>query len=117
MLNKIIKKVQSLNGGLDFMEGKDKSDIVLGETYLINEFGFLNGDNGEYAVFTVKGDDEHFYFGASILTDKLKTLETMLNEEEMAELLSNGLEVEFEERKSEKSKRKYIACEFFPSHQ
>lgn len=115
MLNSIIAKVQSLNNGLDFMEGRDKSDIVLGETYHINDFGFLTGENGEYVVFTVKNDDNHFFFGASILTQKMKDLEAMLSGDEMEELLTSGLEVVFGERKSEKSKRKYITCEFFPS--
>lgn len=111
----LISKVQKLNGGLPFMEGKEKGEIIMGTLYLINDFGFLNGNDGEYVVFTVKGNDSHFFFGGSVLTEKMKELENILTEDEIAQILNEGLEVIFEQKKAEKTKRNYVACEFFPN--
>lgn len=94
---------------IDFMEGcerADLADLCTGEKYHIEEFAFLSGENGEYAVFTVKENENIFYFGNSVVSDVLKQVE-MDNMSE--ELRSVG--VVFEKVVSKK-KREYIAIRF-----
>lgn len=113
MLTNVLEKAKKvLCNGLDFMEGREKQDIELGKHYFINEFGFLSSSDGEYVVFTSKDDSENFYFGGQVLTQKLKELEELLEDREMNELKEHGIEVVFSEKKSEKNRRKYTACEF-----
>lgn len=101
--------------GLAFMEGREKGILPLDKEVVINEFGFLNGDEGEYAVFTLKGVDKEFYYGSSVVTDVLKQVEEVLNGdgESQTEFLEHGLPVQFTQRMS-KAKRKYTAIKLYP---
>lgn len=113
MLSNVLEKAKkALCNGIDFMEGREKQDIELGKHYIITDFGFLSSSDGEYVVFIDKNDTENFYFGGQVLTQKMKELEELLSEREMLELKDHGIEVVFSEKKSEKSRRKYTACEF-----
>lgn len=94
---------------IDFMDGRDRAelaDLCTGEKYHIEEFAFLNGENGEYAVFIVKENENLFYFGNSVVSDVLKQVET----DNMVEELRN-VGVVFEKVVSKK-KRAYIAIRF-----
>ena len=66
----------------------------------------MNGENGEYAVFTLKENKNLFYFGNSVVSEVLKQVET----DNMVEELRN-VGVVFEKVVSKK-KRKYIAIRF-----
>lgn len=96
------------NGGIPFMEGRDKGNIfdILGETLHIVDFGFINGDNGEYAVFLTREHDDVFYFGNAVITDMLKEIQRDGMESELSEQ-----EITFENRTSKKG-REYIAFRF-----
>lgn len=94
---------------IDFMDGRERADLAdlcTGEKYHIEEFAFLSGENGEYVVFTVKENENIFYFGNTVVSDVLKQVE-MDNMSE--ELRSVG--VVFEKVISKK-KREYIAIRF-----
>lgn len=95
-------------GGIPFMEGRDKGDMhdILDEKLHIIDFGFINGDNGEYAVIQVAEYDRMFYFANTVITDMLKEVQA----DGMKEELKNQAIV-FEERTSKRG-RDYIAFSF-----
>lgn len=98
---------------LPFMDGCDKGDTkeLLGTVNTINEYGFLPNENGEaYAVFTVKEHPKRFYFGGTVLTDRLEQLEAEGYHEA---IVAEGLPILMTEKKS-KNNRGYINVEFFP---
>lgn len=97
---------------LPFMEGREKGETkeLIGTVNTITEYGFLNNDDGVYAVFIVKERPSKFYFGGSVLTDQL----TKLTEEGyFEEILTEGLPMLMTEKKS-KNNRAYTAVEFYP---
>jgi hypothetical protein len=94
---------------IDFMDGRDRIDLstlCTGEAFHIDEFAFLSGENGDYAVFIVKEVKDHFLFGNSVVTDVLKQIETDGMEAELKEV-----GVVFEKVTSKKN-RDYIAMRF-----
>lgn len=102
---------------LPFMEGREKGEITLGKIYNIIDYGYMNNEDGEYAVFITKEEPKLFFFGASVVTDNLKTIDNALTQEQLKELLSeNGIEVVFTKKKS-KNKREYTVADFFPSEE
>lgn len=98
---------------LPFMEGRDKGETreLLGQVTTIEEYGFLPDKDGElYAVFTVRERKGKFYFGGTVLTDRLAQLEAegyhdAINEE--------GLPMLMTEKKSKKG-RNFTNVEFYP---
>lgn len=106
------EKVKELIFTLPLMEGKEKGDIddLMDKVVTINGYGFLQGDTGNYAVFTVKEDDENFYFGGMVITDALEELE---GDGYRSEILQDGLPIRLSKKMS-KNKRNYTSCEFYP---
>lgn len=104
--DRLMKELAS-NEGIPFMEGREKADYKLDTEYEINDFGFIKDQSGKYAVFSVKGDDTHFYFGGQVLTEGLQTIEEQCSEDELAELLKEGIKVKFGKATSKSNKRKY----------
>ena len=103
-------KAADLKSGksIKFMEGKEKGETLelLDKEYVtLRDFDFINGNEGEYAVFIIDEIPDNFFFGGTVLTRWLKTL----SEEEKAELQADGFKVTFSERKSKETKRKYIS--------
>lgn len=98
---------------LPFMEGRTKGDTkeLLGQDSTIREYGFLPNEAGEvYAVFIVDERSDKFYFGGTVITDRLVKLE----EEGYHEaIVAEGLPVRMAEKKS-KNNRNFINVEFFP---
>lgn len=113
-VSEILKKVKAeLSAGLPFMEGRENGTIVCGYEFTITEFGFLTDNENErpYVSFLVKEDDEHFFFGGSVITEKLQTIKNLLTEEELTELLNEGLKVTFVKKKSKDKNREYTDME------
>ena len=100
--------------GLPFMEGKEKAELSMGEILNIDNYGYLEGEQGEFVVFTTKEYKDKFFFGSTVLTSKMKELDEVFKDDEMAKLLENGIEVVFEEKRS-RNKRDYKNVTFFPS--
>lgn len=99
---------------LPFMEGKDKGETneLLGTVNTITEYGFLPNEQGEvYAVFTVKERPAKFYFGGTVLTDRLTQLEAEGYHDAIVE---EGLPTLMTEQKARKGGRTYVAVEFYP---
>lgn len=101
--------------GLPFMEGRTNGTLENGEIVTINQIGYLESEDGEYVVFTTKEDETKFYYGGSVVTEKIKELEKVLTVAEMQELLDNGIETLFEKKKSKSTKREFTTCTFFPN--
>ena len=98
---------------LPLMEGRDKGDAkeLLGQVSTITDYGFLDNEAGEaYAVFTVKERAGKFYFGGTVLTDRLFKLE---QEGYHEAVVAEGLPVLLVEKKS-KNNRSFVNVEFFP---
>lgn len=107
-------KAADLKSGksIKFMEGKEKGETLelLDKEYVtLRDFDFINGNEGEYAVFIIDEIPDNFFFGGQVLTKWLKTF----SEEEKAELQADGFKAKFSERKSKETKRKYISVEPF----
>ena len=114
-INDLIAKAKEVTAsGLPFMDGLEKADLGMGEVLNINNYGYMEGEDGEFVVITTKEYPKNFFFGSSVLTSKMKDLDKVFGEEEMSKLLENGIEVVFEKKKS-KNKREYTNVTFFPS--
>ena len=114
-IKSLISKAKEVTStGLPFMQGKEKEEISMGMIYNINEYGFLQGETGEdFVVFTTKEYNDKFFYGGSVVTQKIKDLEANLSHDEIAQLLEYGIEVLFIQKVS-KNKKKYTTCEFYP---
>ena len=104
--------------GIPFMEGrtlaKDFKDI-LGVVVKITDYGFINGDDGEYTVFIIEDNDNEFYASGKVLTQDLHTLEESIGVEEFKlAVKEEGLEVLFGRKKS-KNNREYTTVKLFPN--
>ena len=116
-IKSLIAKAKEITlSGLPFMEGREKGDMddLTDATVTIVDYGFMNDDGKEYACFICKEHEGLFFFGGSVLTDSLQKLDEMLTDNEIAELLDNGIPTHFEKKKS-KNKREYTKCTFFPN--
>lgn len=99
---------------LPLMEARDKGDTkeLLGQVTTITDYGFLPNENGEmYACFITKERAGKFYFGGTVLTDRLLKLESEGYHDAIVE---EGLPVLMTETRAKKSNRTYTNVEFFP---
>lgn len=97
---------------LPFMDGREKGDVkeLVGQDITITDYGFLSGDDGDYAVFITAQHAKKFFFGGQVLTDQLQQLEAEGYHEE---IVAEGLPTRMTEKKS-KNNRGYINVEFYP---
>lgn len=119
MINQnIIAQIKGITAsGLPFMEGLDKGETaeIMGHTVHVIEYGYMNGDDGEYVVFLIRENEEHFFFGSTVVTSAFKQLDATIQPEVLKEILELGLPIKLIERQS-KSKRKYIKVDFYPNN-
>lgn len=110
-MSKLMERLKmELANGLPFMDGREKGEVTLGETMTVTEYGFLNGEDGEFLVFITK-EHKEFFFGGSVLTQKFKDMEAIFNADEIKQLLEEGIKIVLTEKKSKKN-RNYISVEF-----
>ena len=105
----ILRQVKNqLEVTLPLLEGREKGSLVLNMEMTVKDWGYLTDHekNADYDDFIVKEDNNNFYFGGSVTTDKFKKIDLM-GEEVVTTLKSNGLPVTFEEKKSKSSGMKY----------
>ena len=64
------------NSGIEFMEGAEKKDIrdLVDMPIHIVDFGFIKGDNGEFAVLKIQESEGAFYFAPKVISDNLKEI-------------------------------------------
>jgi hypothetical protein len=107
----LIQKAKEITAsGLPLMEGKTKTDFSDGEVFTVKEYGYLEGENGD---FVVVADEKTFTYGGSVVTEAFKGLDEKLTGDEIEELLQEGIPMKISKKKS-KNGRKYTTCEFFP---
>ena len=108
------EKAMKMNSGkgIEFMQGKNKGEMIeiLNKACTIRDYDFISGDDGEYVVFIIDEIDDEFFFGGKVLTDDMK----QFTDEDHEEIKANGLPVLLTEQKSKKTKRPYVAVEFYP---
>lgn len=94
--------------GIPFMDGRDKGESadIVGKWLHIDDFGFIKGDNGEFAVVSFAEDAEHFYFMNSIITEMLQKV----NADSMRKYLGSQA-IRFDMKTSAKG-RDYMTYEF-----
>ena len=98
---------------LPFMEGREKGETkeLIGTINTIVDYGFLPNESGEfYAAFIVKERKDKFYFGGTVITDRLTQLHT---EGYYEAIKAEGLPVLMTEKKS-KNNRTFTNVVFFP---
>ena len=98
---------------LPFMEGREKGETkeLLGQVTTISDYGFLPNDKGEpYVSFIVKERSGKFYFGGTVLTDRMLQLEA---EGYHDAIIEEGLPMLMTEKRS-KNNRNFTNVEFFP---
>ena len=98
---------------LPLMDNREKGETkdLIGTINTIREFGFLPNENGEpYAVFVVDERPKHFYFGGTVITDRLSQLDSEGYHEAINE---EGLPILMTEKKS-RNNRFFTNVVFFP---
>ena len=117
-INELIKQAQEVTkSGLPFMDGREKLEItgeVLNNILTVDDYGYLDGDDGNYVVISLREYPNHFIYGGSVVTDAFKKLEEKIGAENMAQLIQHGLTFRLSELIS-KNKRKYVRISFFPN--
>lgn len=114
MKKSLKERAREFSVQLPFMDGREKGETseLLGQVTTIIEYGFLPSEDGEpYAVFIVKERQGKFYFGGSVLTERLTKFE---EEGYHDDIVTEGLPVLMTHQKGKKSNRTYTAVEFFP---
>ena len=110
-MSKFTDYLKNKHARLEIMEGREKADVqdILNKNIHIDNFDFLNGEDGEYAVFTITEDENNFYFASSVLTQELKDIEKDGMKEDA---INETISIKLYERKSKNGKRTYIAVEY-----
>lgn len=99
---------------LPFMDGRDKgeTDELISTVCTIRDYGFLTNDDGEpYVAFIVDEIKGKFFFGGTVLTDRLLQLE---NEGYHEVICDEGLPILMTNAKSKKNNRSYVSVAFYP---
>ena len=97
------------NKGIPFMEGREKGNLkdVQNTVLHIDDFGFINGSNGEFAVVSFKESPSKFYFANQVITDMLHQVDADGMRAELAQT-----PIMFYMRQSKDEKREYMTFEF-----
>ena len=97
------------NKGIPFMEGKDKGSLrdMIDRPLHIEDFGFINGQDGKFAVILFAEDSDNFYFGNSIITEMLEQVDA----DGMRDALADETIV-FSMRMSKERKQEYMTFDF-----
>ena len=96
------------NNGVPFMDGAEKLEIsdIFGQEVHIVDFGFINGNNGEFGVIKLDEYPGKFFFVNSIATEMLRTVQADDKKGELAETA-----IVFEQRTSQNG-RDYVSYNF-----
>jgi len=113
MTSALKEKASKLNSGNDFGGQRGDVDKLFdGAIYTIRDFKVLSGEFGEYVMFKIEEDDDHYFStGSSIIVGKLKHLEDSIET-----IKKEGLPAKFVEKTS-KNKRTYKDIIFYPNEE
>lgn len=98
--------------GIPFMDNSTKIDIPQGEKLTITDYGFIHGEDGDFAVLQFAEHKNSFAFGNSIITDNLKQMEQDFNDKSDVLFALADVKVVFSKRKNKAGKREYMSVEF-----
>ena len=106
------ERTQQLSNNLPFMNDREKGEVktLLNEIVTVDNFGFMNDEDGDYVCFTIKEQPKKFFFGGMVLTDDMHQLEADGYRDEIE---SDGLPIRMIEKKS-KNKKTYTKVEYYP---
>lgn len=113
MMKSLRDRAKEFSVQLPFMEGREKGETkeLLGTVTTIADYGFLPNDKGEaYVAFIVNERGGKFYFGGTVLTDRLTQLEAEGYHDAICE---EGLPMLMTEKKA-RNGRSYTNVEFYP---
>lgn len=120
LFNSLKDKALKLNsiGGIPFMENREKADLPVGTVCTLDDYGFAKSENGgDYVVLSLAEYPKSFFFGGSVVTDKMHLLDLELEASEKEAMREEGIPVIFVKKLNKKGKREYMTCEFFPEDQ
>lgn len=94
--------------GIAFMDNADKADLKDVATKLVHitDYGYIQGEDGDFAVIQLAETPGKFYFANSVITDMLKKVDGAYKK---SELPNQG--IVFKPRTSKKG-RQYMSFEF-----
>lgn len=113
MRKSLRERAKEFDVRLPFMEGREKGETkeLLGTVNTIVDYGFIPNETGEvYACFIVKERANKFYFGGTVITDRLQQMDL---EGYHDDIVAEGLPVLMTEKKS-RNNRTFTNVEFFP---
>ena len=95
--------------GIPFMEGREKGNLrdLVDKPLHIIDFGFIDGKDGKFAVMLFDEDADKFYFGNSIVTEMLETVDADDMRDELADQA-----IMFVLRMSKERGQEYMAFDF-----
>jgi len=113
MTSELKEKATKLNSGNDFGGQRGDMDKLFdGGIYTIRDFKILSGEFGEYVMFKIEEDDDHYFStGSNIIVGKLKHLEDSIET-----VRNDGLPAKFVEKTS-KNKKIYKDIIFYPNEE
>lgn len=99
--------------GIEFMTGRTKGNVsdLYNKEVVVEKFDFLTGDDGKYLVFTVKGNETEFFFGATVMTQNFEEF----TNDDIIEIATAGLPILLNEKKNKKGTKTYTAITFYPT--
>lgn len=105
-------RAKEFTAQLPIMTGRTKGEAseLIGQVVTIRDYGFLQGDTGEYGVFILDDYPEEFFFAGSVLTEQLQEME---KDGYHADIVADGLPMALVTRKSKKG-RDYTGVIFYP---
>lgn len=98
--------------GIPFMDNAKKIDIPQGEELTITDYGFIHGEDGDFAVLQFAEYKKSFAFGNSIITEDLKEMENDFSSKSDVLAQLANVKLVFSKRKNKSGKREYMAVEF-----
>lgn len=103
-------------GGVPFMEGREKAgELPMGSEVTIDDYGYIDGKDGEYVVLSLREFPKSFFFGGQVVTEKMQEIDKMFTSAtEKNQQLAEGIPVVFEKKTNKAGKRDYVTCVFFP---
>lgn len=87
---------EQLSSRVASMENREKgnlADICDNVPRHICSYDFMTNDEGEYVVFDILEDHANFYFGNSLITDKMKQIDEAISKGiiTMGDLMEQGI--------------------------
>lgn len=116
MQQSLMAAAQEISGQVKLLDGREKGEMndILNIPVTVDDYDFMNGSDGRYAVFTIKERPDQFFFGGSIFTTRITELDDKGFGEAVREF---GLPVRFEKKKSKASNRFYTDAVLYPEEQ